>query len=106
MFLLFFAEFFHTEKSHVRNLKVLDRLFCKPLMESGIMPKDLVERLFPNLEEVLNLHNQYNQKMKERAKAGFPVGNIGDMLCEMVKKLLALELAVKVRHHRYSIFSV
>ncbi len=48
------------------------------------MSKDLVEQLFPNLEEVLALHNQYNQKMKERAKAGFPIGNIGDMLCEMV----------------------
>ena len=79
-----FAEFFHTEKSHVRNLKVLERLFFQPLKESGIMSKDLVEQLFPNLEEVLALHNQYNQKMKERAIAGFPVGNIGDMLCEMV----------------------
>jgi len=43
----------------------------------------LVVQLFPNLEEVLALHNQYNQKMKERVKAGFPIGNIGDMLCEM-----------------------
>ena len=46
--------------------------------------KELLEQLFPNLEEVLALHNQYNQKMKERVKAGFPIGNIGDMLCEMV----------------------
>ena len=81
---IIFSEFFHTEKSHVRNLKVLDRLFFRPLLESGIMSKDLVEQLFPNLEEVLALHNQYNQKMKERASSGFPVGNIGDMLSEMV----------------------
>lgn len=54
------------------------------------MTKELLEQLFPNLEEVLALHNQYNQKMKERAKAGFPVGNIGDMLCEMVRLLLSL----------------
>ena len=68
----------------MRNLKVLERLFFQPLKESGNIAKDLVEQLFPNLEEVLALHNQYNQKMKERAIAGFPVGNIGDMLCEMV----------------------
>ena len=49
------------------------------------MSRELVDQLFPNLEEVLAQHNQYNQKMKERAKAGFPVGNIGDMLCEMVR---------------------
>ena len=70
----------------MRNLKVLDRLFFRPLLESGLMGKELLEQLFPNLAEVLELHNQYNQKMKERAKAGFPVGNIGDMLCEMVSK--------------------
>ena len=79
-----FSEFFHTEKSHVRTLKVLERLFFRPLLESGAMSKELVDQLFPNLEDVLALHNQYNQKMKERAKAGFPVGNIGDMLSEMV----------------------
>ena len=84
-----FSEFFHTEKSHVRTLKVLERLFFRPLLESGAMSKELVDQLFPNLEDVLALHNQYNQKMKERAKAGFPVGNIGDMLSEMVIILFA-----------------
>jgi Rho guanine nucleotide exchange factor 12 len=68
----------------VRNLRVLDRLFFRPLMETGVMAKDLAERLFPNLDEVLALHNQYNQKMNDRAKAGFPVGSVGDMLSEMV----------------------
>ena len=47
------------------------------------MPKELVEQLFPNLDALLDLHNQYNQKMKERAKSGFPIGHIGDILCEM-----------------------
>ena len=69
----------------MRNLKVLQGLFYRPLLDANIMSKELLEQLFPNLEEVLALHNQYNQKMKERAKAGFPVGNIGDMLCEMVR---------------------
>ena len=68
----------------MRNLKVLQGLFYRPLLDANIMSKELLEQLFPNLEEVLALHNQYNQKMKERVKAGFPIGNIGDMLCEMV----------------------
>ncbi len=89
MRLFTFSEFFHTERSHVRNLKVLDRLFYRPLIESSAMSTDLAERLFPNLDEVLSLHNQYNQKMKERAKAGFPVGNIGDILTEMVSAAVA-----------------
>ena len=100
-----FSEFFHTEKSHVRTLKVLERLFFRPLLESGAMSKELVDQLFPNLEDVLALHNQYNQKMKERAKAGFPVGNIGDMLSEMVIILFAHQFVFFLKKYLYNIIS-
>ena len=82
---MYFSEFFQTERSHVRNLKVLERLFFRPLIDSSQVSKDLIERLFPNLDDVLTVHNKYNQKMKERIKAGFPIGNIGDILTEMVR---------------------
>jgi len=81
------SEFFQTERSHVRNLKVLDRLFCRPLLESSHMSKELIERLFPNLEDVLAVHTKYNQRMKDRIKAGFPIGNVGDILSEMVSHI-------------------
>ena len=45
-------ELFYTERSHVRNLKILDSVFRRPLMESGLMPLDMIDRLFPNIEEV------------------------------------------------------
>ncbi len=48
------------------------------------MSKELIERLFPNLEDVLAVHTKYNQRMKDRIKAGFPIGNVGDILSEMV----------------------
>ena len=83
-FFSIFSEFFQTERSHVRNLKVLDRLFCRPLVETAHMSKELIDRLFPNLDEVLTVHTKYNQKMKERIKLGFPIGNVGDILSEMV----------------------
>ena len=69
----------------MRNLKVLDRLFYRPLLESCHMSKELIERLFPNLEEVLAVHTKYNQRMKDRIKAGFPIGNVGDILSDMVR---------------------
>jgi hypothetical protein len=49
------------------------------------MSKELIERLFPNLEEVLAVHTKYNQRMKDRIKAGFPIGNVGDILSDMVR---------------------
>ena len=73
----------------MRTLKVLDRLFYRPLLEhaqGGLqIPRDLVDRLFPNLDEVLAWHVRCNQRMKDKVKTtGFPVGSIGDILAEMV----------------------
>jgi hypothetical protein len=78
-------ELFHTERSHVRNLKVLDSVFRRPLIETGRMPRELVERIFPNLGDVLALHQRYNTAMKERIAAGggFPIREIGDILTGM-----------------------
>merc|ERR1719318_1376792 len=57
-------ELFHTERSHVRNLKVLDRLFR-------------------NIEEVLAVHSSYNNAMRTLVRGGFPIGNIGELLADM-----------------------
>ena len=76
-------ELFHTEKSHVSMLKVLDSVFRRPLIETGRMPREFVDRLFPNLDEVLGLHSKFNSAMKLRVKQGFPIGDICDILIEM-----------------------
>ena len=36
----------------MRNLKVLAYIFRRPLLESGVMPVEVVDRLFPNIDEV------------------------------------------------------
>ena len=76
-------ELFHTERSHVRNLKVLDCVFRRPLLDSGRLPREFVDRLFPNLDEVLAVHQNFNCAMKSRVKKGFPIGDICDILTEM-----------------------
>jgi Rho guanine nucleotide exchange factor 12 len=78
-------ELFHTERSHVRNLKVLDSVFRRPLTETGRMPHELLDRLFPNLGDVLALHQRHSTAMRERVAAGggFPVREIGDILTGM-----------------------
>jgi len=47
------------------------------------MPKEVVDRIFPNLDEVLAVHQRYNSAMKMRVKQGFPIGDICDILSDM-----------------------
>ena len=69
----------------MRKLKVLNHFFYRPLQKNELMPKELFNRLFANLPEVLALHVEYNQIMKDRIKSsGFPIGNITDILNDMV----------------------
>lgn len=81
-----FAELFHTEKSHVRKLKVLDQVFLKPMQEWQILPADQVQLLFQNLEEMLDIHSRFNSSMKAKRKEDPLVGDIGDILLVMVRE--------------------
>ncbi|XP_064651024.1 uncharacterized protein LOC135502270 isoform X5 [Lineus longissimus] len=74
-------ELFYTERSHVRNLKVLDRLFFRPWHNEPSLPRDLVKLLFPNLDELIELHKSMNDSMKKDAPGpGATYGDVGDIL--------------------------
>ncbi|XP_065563903.1 uncharacterized protein LOC136029437 isoform X6 [Artemia franciscana] len=72
-------ELFHTERSHVRCLKVLDRVFCRPLTESNLIP-DILNLLFANLNEMIEIHARFNTFMKHKRKSKGVIDNVGDIL--------------------------
>ncbi|XP_025073904.1 uncharacterized protein LOC105426685 [Pogonomyrmex barbatus] len=76
-------ELFHTERSHVRALKVLSHVFHKPLLESQVLPLDQIQLLFSNLDEMLMIHSRFNQAMKRKKKENPCVSDVGDLLLEM-----------------------
>ena len=76
-------ELFNTERSHVMNMKTLERVFRTPLLDSGLMPQDVVDRLFPNLDEVIQIHSSYNSAMRSLKRGGFPIMEVGEMLSDM-----------------------
>ena len=47
------------------------------------MPREMIDRLFPALEDVLSLHQSYSAAMRDKSKRGFPIGPIGDLLEDM-----------------------
>lgn len=75
---------FHTEKTHVRVLKVLKLLFQIPMAQEDILTREVLDLLFPNLDEMLDIHTQFNQAMKKRRKEEVPVSRVGDLLIDMV----------------------
>ncbi|XP_065644163.1 rho guanine nucleotide exchange factor 12 isoform X6 [Hydra vulgaris] len=74
-------ELIHTEKTHVRNLKVLFKVFYKPLMKNNILSESQVKDIFPNLEELLDIHVSLLKAMKERSKNEV-IEVIGDIMLE------------------------
>ncbi|XP_046401357.1 rho guanine nucleotide exchange factor 11 isoform X3 [Ischnura elegans] len=77
-------ELFHTERSHVRNLKVLDRVFYRPMVEQGILSSEQIQLLFANLEEMLDIHSQFNSAMKAKRREAPVVERVGEILLSML----------------------
>lgn len=49
------TELFYTEANHVRNLRVLQKVFYQPMSKQKY-PDRLLEYVFPNLDDVHRLH--------------------------------------------------
>lgn len=79
-------ELFHTERNHVRNLKVLHRVFYHHMKNSGILQPEQIKLLFANLEDMLEIHGRLNSMMKDkRKKSEVPglVDDVGEMMLQL-----------------------
>ncbi|XP_056012872.1 rho guanine nucleotide exchange factor 11-like isoform X37 [Ostrea edulis] len=73
-------ELFYTERTHCRNLKILQNLFFKPMSQDPNISQDLIKVLFPNLDKMIALHGSMNSAMKDRKKSNSIVTEVGDIL--------------------------
>ncbi|XP_067826906.1 rho guanine nucleotide exchange factor 12 isoform X2 [Heptranchias perlo] len=75
-------ELFHTERAHIRMLKVLDVIFYQKMMRDGNLPAADVRNIFSNLEEILQLHISLNEQMRKvwKRNENFVVDQIGEDL--------------------------
>nr|CAD7452502.1 unnamed protein product [Timema tahoe] len=55
-------ELFHSERSHVRHLKVLDQVFYRPMLDNQVLPSDHIQLLFSNLDQMLDIHSEEFQR--------------------------------------------
>nr|XP_054363852.1 rho guanine nucleotide exchange factor 11 isoform X1 [Mirounga angustirostris]XP_054363853.1 rho guanine nucleotide exchange factor 11 isoform X1 [Mirounga angustirostris] len=73
-------ELFVTEASHLRTLRVLDLIFYQRMKKENLMPRDELARLFPNLPELIEIHNSWCEAMRKLREEGPIIKDIGDLM--------------------------
>ncbi|XP_042537625.1 rho guanine nucleotide exchange factor 11 isoform X1 [Dipodomys spectabilis] len=73
-------ELFVTEASHLRTLRVLDLIFYQRMKKENLMPREELSRLFPNLPELIEIHNSWCEAMKKLREEGPIIKDISDLM--------------------------
>uniref|UniRef100_A0A8C6ZNP6 Rho/Rac guanine nucleotide exchange factor 18 n=1 Tax=Nothoprocta perdicaria TaxID=30464 RepID=A0A8C6ZNP6_NOTPE len=81
-------ELMQTEMHHVRTLKIMLKVYSKAMREELQFPNAVINKLFPCVDELLELHGQFLLQLKERRRESLEEGsdrnyiirNIGDIL--------------------------
>ena len=52
------SELIYTERSHVRQLKVMSLVFYEPMCDNPAIDRKIIDIIFPNLEDLLSVHSK------------------------------------------------
>ncbi|XP_071971135.1 rho guanine nucleotide exchange factor 11 isoform X5 [Engystomops pustulosus] len=73
-------ELFMTEASHLRVLRVLDHIFYQRMRKENLMTTEELLLVFPNLPELIEIHNFLVEQMKKVREEGPVVKEVGDLM--------------------------
>ncbi|TSL47676.1 Rho guanine nucleotide exchange factor 18 [Bagarius yarrelli] len=68
-------ELIQTEINHVRTLKLMLGVYLRELRDSLLMDETQLERLFPRLDSLLQEHQNFLHRLKNRRKQSLETGN-------------------------------
>ena len=89
-------EFIITEKHHCQLLKVIQKVFCEGMTNYLDMKPELLDRLFPQLDTLINLHFEFLRQLRERQVGA------GNEERNQIKLLLSLNLVMcNTRENHY-----
>ncbi|XP_023799367.1 rho guanine nucleotide exchange factor 28 isoform X3 [Cyanistes caeruleus] len=83
-------ELMQTEVHHIHTLFIMSEIFRKGMKEELQLDRSMVDRLFPCLDELLEMHRQFFCRMKDRRQESYEAGSernfvisrIGDILVQ------------------------
>ncbi|KAG9340764.1 hypothetical protein JZ751_020356 [Albula glossodonta] len=78
-------ELMQTEMHHVRTLRIVAEVYSKGLLKEVQLEAQTVERVFPALDDLLDIHSGFLSRILDRRKesrqeGGFLIRKIGDIL--------------------------
>uniref|UniRef100_A0ABM5EXL7 A-kinase anchor protein 13 isoform X9 n=1 Tax=Pogona vitticeps TaxID=103695 RepID=A0ABM5EXL7_9SAUR len=81
-------ELMQTEMHHVRTLKIMSDVYSRGMVQELQYEQPMVEKVFPCLDDLLNIHSQFFQRilerkresLAERSEKNFVIKRIGDIL--------------------------
>lgn len=83
---------------HIRTLRIMSEVYSKGLQKELQLELQTVERLFPALDELLDLHTQHLLRLLERKResqleagsldGGIVISRIGDLLLSQVRAVV------------------
>lgn len=87
-----YAELMQTEMHHVRTLKIMNDVYSAGMLKELQYDQQIVDKIFPCLENLLHIHSHFFQRILERKKESladkseknFVIKRIGDILVNQV----------------------
>lgn len=72
-----------TEKHHCLTLKVMQKIFSEGMQKELGYGVDVIERLFPRLDDLISLHMSLLKQLRDRQRHALYVEQFGDLLREV-----------------------
>lgn len=96
------AELMQTEAHHVRTLKIMVKVYSRALRDELQFSGQAIGRLFPSVDDLLEMHSHFLARLKERRQEALEEGSernyviqkIGDLLVQQVG--VAMSPAVRI----------
>lgn len=92
------SELMQTEMHHIRTLRIMSEVYSKGLQKELLLELQTVEKLFPALDDLLDLHTQHLLRLLERKResqleagnldGGIIISRIGDLLLHQVRAMI------------------
>ncbi|XP_048828973.1 A-kinase anchor protein 13-like isoform X2 [Brienomyrus brachyistius] len=97
-------ELVQTEMHHLRTLKIMAEVYGKGLQKEVLLATQMVEKIFPAMEDLLELHTQLLGRLLERKRKSQKEGREGGFLIHKVGDILLDQFAGKNAEHMKKVY--